>query len=99
MCIRDRSNFGTYLCTLAVDGIPPLGPSQKIWMRRAKRLYIGHERAACQGLSSSDIHAPNNAQAIPAHHLAQLAGDGFSFFRIAEVFMCLFAVVPFYESK
>ena len=45
------------------------------------------------------MHAPNEAYTIPANHLAQLAGDGFYFCSIVAVFMCMFAVVPFYESK
>ena len=93
------STFGYALCTLTVDAIPSLSSNQKIWMRRAKRLYIGHEKAACQGLSSSDMHAPNDAYTIPANHLAQLVGGGFSFFSIAALFMCLCAVVPFYGNK
>ena len=74
-------------------------------MRRAKRLYIGyigHEKAALHwlhwSLSSIDMHAPNDAYTIPANHLAQLVGDAFYFFSIVAVFMCLFAVVPFYEA-
>ena len=48
-----------------------------LWARKRKRLVIGVERFALQGMSTKDIRVAN-LHTTPSNHMQQLAGDMFN---------------------
>ena len=63
-----------------------------LWARKRKRLVLGVELLALQGMSARDINI-KNLRNSPDHHMQQLAGDMFNLISYGIVFDSILACV------
>ena len=67
-------------------------PGKLLWARKRKRLVLGVELLALQGMSTRDINI-KNLRNSPDHHMQKLAGDMFNLISYGIVLDSILACV------
>ena len=89
--IARSESLNTRCCRPSPD-VPTLSPGMGLWARKRKRLVLGLERLALQGMSRCDINVENLRNSSD-QNMQKLAGDMFNLISYSIVLDSILACV------